>query len=417
MVPGRLGISIPIELLVRTWGKSDFSDIGNILNDFDIFRSNEDSAGRVLVGPRHRLEATLLVDARLGSVEAEVSIITKLVKNIRSSANSSDDSDEIGFAVEIMRAVGPRGQEDKGRFRPFYPKLYDALRNLRETRNIRNPRLILQEANLMREWVTLTSQAGEAPADSLDILTNSKTILQEAIDLLENNRRNQMLRESLATELATTLAARTVDLINRHANIDEILQAYKESQQAIRLARSIDFTHYYPIDVLIWLTTAMVQSPALEGVACFEAIADVLDAMQTIDTEILDTTSVEIFHRRRIEIGRLVGDNKMSDSAFEDLIAMGSTAGYYIRSLEIGGKTRDVTIVDDSLARQYFNAWQYLENHRTKIAQDARCLNLLFDYWWLSKARQALFSHERTVLPFNDDEWSYCIQLYMVGYL
>jgi len=410
MVPGEFGISIPIELLVRSWGKADFSDMGSILRDFDIFRSYEDSAGRLLVGPRHPLEARLLVQARVGSPESEIAIATRLIKSLHASTGISDEGDEINFAVELVRAIGPQGLE-KARFRPFFITLSTALQQLRETRNIQSPRLMLQEANLQREWVTLTSQTGQVPDEASATLASAQTVLHDALDVLEDTRRNQFLRESISTELASTLGAQTEHLIRSNASNEEIIQAFRTTQGAIRSARQIDYTHYYPVDVLIWVTSAVIQSGILTDVERIEVIADALDALETIDPELLDSFNLEQLYRRRMELGRLLDDQKMSESAFQELLSIGSTAGYYIRALEIGGSTRDVAGVDAELAQRYRSAWQYLEEHRSEIALDSRCLNLLFDYWWLSKARQSLFFRERSVVPFKEEDWSYCLRL------
>ena len=51
-VPGRFGLNIPIELLARSWGMSDFADIAQLLRGFDLIHAFEDSSGRVIVGPR-----------------------------------------------------------------------------------------------------------------------------------------------------------------------------------------------------------------------------------------------------------------------------------------------------------------------------------------------------------------------------
>ena len=109
-VPGRFGINIPIELLARTWDQSNFTDLAQILRGFDLLHAFEDSAGRVVVGPRHSLEARLIVQARLGSVQNEASIVRRIVKAVRPSLWGIDESDEIGFVVELLRAVGPQGR-------------------------------------------------------------------------------------------------------------------------------------------------------------------------------------------------------------------------------------------------------------------------------------------------------------------
>ena len=125
-VPGRFGINIPIELLARTWDRPNFTDLSQILRGFDLLHAFEDSAGRVVVGPRHSLEARLIVQARLGNVQNEASIVSRIVKAIRPSVWGADESDDVGFVVELLRAVGPQGDE-QARFAPFFRDLAEAI--------------------------------------------------------------------------------------------------------------------------------------------------------------------------------------------------------------------------------------------------------------------------------------------------
>ena len=59
----------------------------------------------------------------------------------------------------------------------------------------------------------------------------------------------------------------------------------------------------------------------------------------------------------------------------------------------------------------YAGAWAYLDNNRAQIAKDSRCLNLMLNYWWLSKTRHRLFDNERVVLSFQKDDWNYALRL------
>ena len=106
-----------------------------------------------------------------------------------------------------------------------------------------------------------------------------------------------------------------------------------------------------------------------------------------------------------------MGRKTLSESAFQDLVAMGSASGFYIRALEISG-ARSLLEADTDLEPQRVErAWEYLQNNRSALGDDARCLNLLFDYWWTLKTKQRLFASERLILPLNDEDWHYTLQL------
>ena len=409
-VPGRFGLNIPIELLARTWEQPDFMYIAQILRGCDMFHAFEDAAGRVVVGPRHPLEARLVAEARIGTVAGEAAVISNIVKAVRSSIWGADESDEISFVVELLRAAGPQGSE-RNRFAPQFRTLADAITEVRVSRRIQSPRLMLQEANFLREWITNRSQLGSRPEETSEVLEQAQLILQEASDLLKDNRYQWRLRSFIATELASTYGAATIDSINTGAGDRLVRGNYRHVLEAVRLARSIDSSSYSPVDVLVWSTTALAQQGDVEDTTRTEAIVDVLDALETIDPELLDGRNREQFHRRRLEVGQLLGDESLSESAFEDLLSIGSSAGFYIRAREIAkaAEIRDDGTVED--VGPYAGAWAYLDNNRAQIAKDSRCLNLMLNYWWLSKTRHRLFDNERVVLSFQKDDWNYALRL------
>ena len=409
-VPGRFGFNIPIELLARTWGASDFSDLSHILRSFDLLHSFEDSSGRIVVGPRHPLEARLIVHARVGSVQQEVAILSRIVKAIRPSTWGANESDEIDFVIELLRAIGPNGDEQL-RFAPFLRELAEAISEVRASRNIRSPRLMLQEANFLREWVTNLSWQGSRPQEASTVLGKAQQILEDALEMLEDNRRQWRLRTFIANELASTYGAATIDSITTHETSETVRRNFRQVLDAVRNAREMDFSAYSPIDVLAWSTTALAQKGIVDDTTRTEAIVDVLDALETVDPDLLDSRNRARLHGRRMEIGELLGDEELSESAFQALGAIGSAAGFYIRARKISDpseRSQSLTTPDVGLYRM---AWEYLQDHRSQIAHDDRCLNLLFNYWWFANTGHRLFDDERVVLPFRDAEWGYALQL------
>ena len=173
----------------------------------------------------------------------------------------------------------------------------------------------------------------------------------------------------------------------------------------------MDYSTYNPIDVLVWSTTALAQPGIVDETTRTEAIVEVLDALETVDPDLLDIRNMEQFYKRRMEVGGLLGDLELSESAFQSLGALGSAAGFYIRAREIANLPPDPQNEFGVDISSCSAAWEYLENNRSKIAHDPRCLNLLFNYWWLTKTGQRLFENERVALPFQEAEWTYALQL------
>ena len=409
-VPGRFGINIPIELLARTWGKPNLSGITHVLRSFDLIHASEDSAGRVAVGPRHSLEARLIVQARLGSVEKEAAIVSRIIKSMRPWNWGADESDEVSFVIELLRAVGPQGGE-QSRFAPFFRDVAVSISEVRKSRNIRSPRIMLQEANFLREWVTIKSRLEGRPADASNILKTAQTTLHEALELLHGNRQWR-LRTYIATELASIYGAATIDSINAGANMEEVAGSYRQVLNAVNSARAINFSTYNPVDVLVWSTTAFLDSDGVDPVTRAEALSDVLDALETVDPDLLDSGQLNLYHRRRYEIGKVLGDDALSTAAFESLEQAGSVAGYYIRAFEIGGALPNRHFATDyDEQKDPYEAWQFLERHRQVIKHDARCLNLLFDYWWLYKTGHRLFDREHVLLNYQEGDWQYITRL------
>lgn len=59
MVPGRFGLHVPLELLLRTLGHDGYVDFISLLEGVDIVKWFEDSAGNIELGPRGALESLL----------------------------------------------------------------------------------------------------------------------------------------------------------------------------------------------------------------------------------------------------------------------------------------------------------------------------------------------------------------------
>ena len=315
------------------------------------------------------------------------------------------------FVIALLQEVGPRGDE-RPRFAPAFFDLATALSEIRETRNVKNPRLMLQEAYLLREWVTNESRNNIRPPHTVELLDKAQSILEEALEMLDDTRRHRRLRTIIATELASTFGTATIDCIHdSSATGREITQKFQRLLEAVRTARRQDFSSYNPVDILAWSTSALVRSNMVDENVRTEAIVDLLDALEAVDTDLLDSHNVERLGIRKLDVFTLLGNDELSETEFQNLISINSAAGFYMRALDISGARTDRLDAKEPNRKRMAEAWKYLEENRSYVVHDPRCLHLMFDCWWLGKTGQRLFETERMAPPFNENDWSYVLKL------
>lgn len=413
MVPGRFGLRVPIELLLRSLGREAFSAVNAvfILSDLDILRWYEDASGNIAVAPRHPLEARLFTQARFGGALTEVDFARKLLMEIRHSTGIFDGSEvEIQFAVDLVRSMGPNGQ-DQNYFAAHFRDLANALSELRQKRGVQNPRLMLQEANLLREWLRKQDQAEKPCEDGEEVLQHAEQVLCQALGQLGTEASNRQLSSSILIELSSVLATRARYIAGRAERPDDSISLYEQARLNLFKARAMDPEDYHSVDVFAWMTRDLLQAGLLSPQGRAEAEADLLHVFDMAEVERFDILQQQMFHTRRMGIGELLGNEQMSDDAFESLAAQGSKAGYYLRAARLAGDLpMDAELTTAQRAR-CSRAAQYLAEHREAIGSDGRCLYLLLKLWWFSHTGKPLFYGERQTVALDENQWDQCLAI------
>lgn len=409
MVSGRFGLKVPIELLLRALSKESILNFVDLLSGIDIFRWYEDSTGNIAVGPRNSLEAELFVQVRLGGARTEIDFAKQLLFEVKDSQEFLDNP-EVQFAVDLIRSMGPNGRHIQY-FSPYFRDLSETLGKLRNERGMQNSRLMLQEATLLRESVVEQSRAGMPPPDAEKLLDNAEKILLQVLELLESDRKNNNLRSMILVELGATLGSKARYILDYSAHRQYSVRFFQEARNQLFKARALDPENYYPIDVLAWTTRDLLRSKILDFKSQAEAEADILHAFEMAEVEDFGAVEHELFNKRRMEIGDLLGKQDMSEQAFEALLSQGSSAGYYFRASQIAGElasNAELTFVQRDRCR---TAIKYLEENRQAIVHDGRCLYLLLRLWWMMNTGRPIFYGERQTVSFSQKDWQYCLGL------
>ena len=405
MVPGKFGLSVPIEIILRTLSKSSIINFHQILKGIDLFRWDEDAAGNVSIGPRHALEAKLIAQSRLGGISAEVEYAIKLLRNIRNNLTTTD-TQEVQFASELVRSLGQNGPERK-LYSSHYLEIADVLRDMREENSLKVTRLMLQEASLLRESTVLNLIPEENLALRLEVLDRAQEVLINAIEDMGTSKKTARLKGMLLNELASTHGARAREHIRADKDKDLILSEFKRAQAAAMKARGVMPEDLFPIDVIAWSTKDVLTHANLGEHERLDIIVNFFNVLALCDGGEISTRDKNLLERRRFEFGTLLNDDALRQDSLAELARIGSTTGIYLQAVYLAKQipAGDLPVTEAMLVN-FEAAVSYLEDNYEAIKNDGRCLYLYLRYWWTLNSKLPFFPPERTALPFNKSQWA-----------
>jgi hypothetical protein len=406
MVPGRFGLQVPVEILLRSISNSATSEFSKIIAGIDLFRWSEDNLNNIAIGARHALEAKLIAQTRLGGVQAEIEYAKKLLLSVRRGQNTSD-SVEIQFASEFVRSLGPNGPEGKLYF-DKYSEIADTLTEVRTSNGVKSPRLMLQEASLLREATVLSAIDPNQPHLRVTTLRRAEKVLQEAIEEVGVSPRNSRLRSMLYVELASTHGAIARENMRENLPLEEIMAEFELARSSAMRAKSIMPEDFFPIDVIAWSTKDLLTYAKLDSNTRLEVIAGIFNTFAMADGDEVSRRDKEKLERRRAEFAKLLDDEKLLERSLDALAKMGSTVGYYLQAVMLaGGLPLPNEEMNVKTVGSYLKAAEFLEQNFEAIRRDAKCQYLYLRYWWGAHAKLPFYPEERSCLPFDSKQWSH----------
>lgn len=415
MVPGRLGEKVPLSIVQRTIKSQDYQELLEILEYQDIFSILEESDGNFFISPRHALEAKLLCEWRFGGPNEEINHCLDLFDNIycwnAGTRYLTDEEIELKFLLEMVKKIGPNGPERK-RYKLQYRKIFEKLAELRKTRSIKLPGLILQEANLAREYIIANHDIEDIFNETENILNNSIKLLEDTLfELRRIHYRNYNMLDQMTVELAANKSSMIIHSVER-GNYDDLLKNISSIHDNLDkvLNRSVNDEH--ALDIYGWSTIKLINSSSLNEIERTEIITRALKVIEIGELSafgINDTILV-----RKSNLLQSLGKYELSKEIFDSLKQKGSRIGYLRYSIEHLSKiSTDKTLSksDTELCREVH---QFLERDRQFIKEDLGCLYQLLKSWWMMKTGSYLFKkeNERQAVPFNQNDWSYCIGIF-----
>lgn len=406
MVSGQFGLPIPFELLIRCLNTDVYqSNLINRISDIDIIRWDEDHLGNISLGPRTSLEAKIIT-YRLGGKATEIEYIKQIlvaISDLHSFGNDYDfGSNEIHFAVELLFHL--KSETSGKSYKEYLFEIAETLKKVREEKNILHPRLMLQEANCLRESV---KSRIKLPEDKFDILTRAENVLRQALSIVKNKK--SQLYSFLLVELASVLGSKSVEKLKTD-NI-EARAYYEEAKHQIIQTHSLTAENYPSLDVMFWTIRDLYKNSKTDALYKAELKAEVLNLIQIAEEEKVSDAYILDFNEKKQQFGQIFKDEKLSQSAFNALLAKGSKAGFYLRAKEIIDGVDFTQPLNDLDFKKCKSALQYLENVESEFKDDSHCLYLLLRLWWIVKNQIPIFFGEKNTTKFTQEDWSKCLSI------
>lgn len=398
LVAGQHGLAIPLELTLRVIGRSGWSSLVDLVSKFDLFRWDETERGDQVIGARTRLEAQLLAREDL-TPETEIAVICELIANLRPEP-SRWGGPEVDFIVELVRKVGPKSP-DAGRYAKSYLDVAMAFKALRENLGRTHHRLVLQEANLTREYRPRGQKNVPEFFDRTALLRDTQRLLEETIEDADASGRAKL---NLLVELASTIGAQVYERTSTKAEEGKSSSVSALMQDVIRAvlaARAIDPESYHPVDVVAWTTSRAIGNGDLTDPVRLELLANAVASLDSVDPSVLSPSDKADYDRRQVEIARLLDNRVLEDRHLESLRDNRDPAAFYFLA-------RSMAQREPSGRRE---ALGFLLEAPVEVRQDWRCARLLLDLFWEVKTGKRFLKGERVSLAFSREDWRECLTI------
>lgn len=404
LVAGRRGLQIPLELVLRVLGRDGSASLIEVIKQFDIIRWDEDDAGEQYLGARTALEAEILARTALADARAEVEVVTALIENLRVAPAPGHGGPEVHFLADLLGRIGPQS-DDKARYVQHYPLLIEALRSLRTDMGNAHPRLVLQEANLAREYVMRSQRAGDVPLeDRLVLLRETQVILE---DVLVDSGVTGKTRLNLLVELASALGAEAYELSGHEDPDSAALSALTDRVVAAALeARAIDPENYYPVDVVGWVTQRAIDQDALVPEQRANLVASALASFESVNRDELSPSQQALFDSRYAKLAGLFENPSLEREHLDRLAENEDPAAYYLLALRQAGPQPGKWDRDGAAS-----ALEGLMRAPAPVQQDWRCSRLMLDLFWFVRTGDRFMRGERQALAFSNADWERAIDL------
>ena len=393
-VIGQYGIAIPFDIVYRMLSGEISYLVGRLLETIDFLHVDIDTLGNINIFPRNSLEAQIIANSSVVSLEEKLSIVMDVINNVTEK--------ELAFLVALLKAIGPNGNNST--YKEYYFDIANTVKSLRINEGIYNESTILQESSYIREYFKNNTE------ESIDVslLIEAQNVLIDEIEKIEGKENDYRIKTTYGQMLIELSSNFGAELYYHCKNKDNklIIETYNKFEKYFPKALIYSPDPYYPVDIFAWMAIYMLQAdiPEDNKSEIYSDLSALFERVQTENPDVIDRID---YNHRLVKMESIERFARLSEEAFYRLLDMGSDAGIYLKAKSI---VKDIDLsqgVDDKDVEVLEEAIAFLERdqYRTIVEKSEKCLYFLFKLYWLSIAKEPIFKKEKKILPFSKNQW------------
>lgn len=378
-------LKIPYDFALRILGTYN-QQIIRTLTQSTFFVISQDYYGNYEISLRTPLEASMYISAKNMTHLEEIDCIVKMLELMHPRGGYGQQQ-EVRLCEKIIRIIGPNNAENRNKYKRGYAEVIDALKKLRQERNIWEPILISQEITYLREYYGRN--------ETLEISTRIKT-LQEAVNIADDvlskikhsgismGTRNAIIVESANSKL----------LLCQLKEINDTL-LFKELRRDLRNViryDNLDF-HAYVTLLKCSIIEYRNESDTIRKLELLESMCSVADEIMF---ENPDVANSEYFQRQVTEIYSLLEDSTAVKAYIEELVSNGSSAGLYVMTRKIllennvDFKKPIENSIQQSACEEVYSIFND-DRYKTVLSESEPCQYMLLNVVWLMHNKEPIY--------------------------
>lgn len=394
---GQYGIAVPFDVLFRMLCGDVSYFVGSLLEKIDFLHVETDVNGNINVFPRNSLEAQIVANSSLVKITERVEIIKEVVGNVTEK--------ELNFLVTLLKAVGPNGTADCGDIKYYYKEIAEEVKRLRVDCGVYDASTILQEASYMREYFINSNDR----VNDIKTLTDAQEVLLKELHALDGKKNDFTVRNvygQLLIELSSNIGAELTYYCEVGSNSKKIIEIYHNLEFYLEQALIFSPDPYYPVDIWAWTTNVVLRTEISDDEKT-EMVSKLVSLFENVIAENPEIKCREDYNKRILLVNEFENKEKISDEAFERLLAMKSDSGIYLRARNMLQNVDINQRITNNDRGKLIETIEYIESEEFQpiVLESTKCLFLLLKLYWLVSAKEPLFFTEKRVLPFDRETW------------
>lgn len=413
MVFGKFGIETPLDLILRVYPKLKASNIGIVFKKVDIIRWSENSYGEILLSSRNTLEAEIYCKRILSNSREHVERLLSVIECVeqKRAVNCS----EIRFCVDIIRAFGPNGNSGK-EYQDYYLDISNAIGSLMKSKRISSPKLMLQQANLVREYGKRKfGDRDKYYPEYLTTLLEALKVIEQAISSEEaqskSGRQANYSLVSLYGEKTSILGTIANQCENKGDSDEETSKYIIEAIDTIKLSFKYDIYNYISLDSIAWIANNYVKRTGKLHGERLKVLMEAISKFNEYSLNDIEERHQTDFLLRKSSLYETLGDKAITDSTLQDLKRVSPEDYHYYIITKLTSSININDKVEEDEKVKIYQALDYIDKNKAELESSYKVNVLKLRLFWLLKTNSPILSSERAVILNDEDFWNEIVSL------